>query len=84
MVITYFLQNEHLRYKNYYNHNINMGPDFTLTYYSTDIFPLLNRVMPLFLICGRESSNHFRRASIAEVDLVMIQAYLFLFLMEIM
>ena len=33
-------------------------------------FPLLNRVMPLFLICGRESSYHFRRASIAEVDLV--------------
>ena len=40
-----------------------MGSDFTLTYYSTDIFPLLNRVMPLFLICGRESSYHFRRVS---------------------
>ena len=33
-----FLQNEHLRYKNYCNYNINMGSDFTLTYYSTDIF----------------------------------------------
>ena len=32
-------------------------------------FPLLNRVMPLYLICGRESSYHFR-AIIAEVDLV--------------
>ena len=26
-------------------------------------FPLLNRVMPPFSICGRESSYHFRRAS---------------------
>ena len=41
-----------------------MGPDFILTYYSTDFFsPFESRHAFFFLICGRESSYHFRSAS---------------------
>ena len=41
-----------------------MGPDFILTYYSTDIFsPFKSRHAFFFLICGRESSYRFRSAS---------------------
>ena len=59
-----------------------MSPDFTLTYYSTDIFfPLWNRVMPLFfnlrtiiLISLSEGKQ-----GLAEVHLVMIKtSFLFL------
>ena len=56
-----------------------MGPDFILTYYSMDFFPLLNRVMPFFfnlwtriLISLLECKQ-----GVAEVDLVLIQTSFF-------
>ena len=76
-----FLQNEHLRYKNYCNYNINMGSDFTLTYYSTDIFsPFESRHASFFDLRTRILiSLSEGKQGLAEVHLVMIKtSFLFL------
>ena len=58
-----------------------MGPDFIPTHYSTDIFPLLNRVMPFFFNLRTRIliSLSEGKQGLAKVDLVLIQtSFLFL------